>query len=221
MSSLFNVVFAGEIVAGADPVTVRANVGRLFKVEGATLDRLFSGQRVILKKGIDQAAAMKIRAAMKQAGAVVQLVDVSTAGACEPAAPSPTSSRAVAPSIPGAPAVAVRASPAPAVSASAGSAPGGAEAGVPEGQPLTVARLGTDLIRPEERLGPAPVIVDVSGMSMAPPRMELLRPEERPVVVPVEVDISAMSMAPPGTPLEELRVERPPVNPDISHLSLE
>lgn len=184
MSSLFNVVFSGETVAGADPATVKANVGRLFRVEGATLDRLFSGQNVILKKGIDQAAAMKIRAAMKQAGAIARLVDLAA-----PEAPPP------APATPPVP------TPAPAS--------------------LTVAGVGSDLIRPEERTLPEPVVVDLSGISMAPPRAELLRPDERPVVVPVVVDTSAMSMAPPGTPLEELREERPPVNPDISHLRLE
>lgn len=207
MSSLYNVVFSGETVAGADPAAVKSNVGRLFRVEGPTLDRLFSGQSVILKKGIDQATAMKIRAAMKQAGAIARLVDLAA-----PEAPPPSAPAAPAPVTAPVPPPAVATLPAgTGASAGTGTTPAS----------LTVARLGTDLIRPEERQVPEPVVVDLSGMSIAPPRTEILRPEERPVVVPVVVDTSGMSMAPPGAPLEELREERPPVNPDISHLRLE
>lgn len=80
MAELFNVVFAGELVGRADPATVRANVGKLFGASEAVLDKLFSGQPVAIKKGIDRAAAMQLRARMKQAGAETRLVQVDEQG---------------------------------------------------------------------------------------------------------------------------------------------
>lgn len=92
MAELFNVVFAGELVGRADPATVRANVGKLFGASEAVLDKLFSGQPVAIKKGIDRAAAMQLRARMKQAGAETRLVQVDEQGrplAAIPAAAAP------------------------------------------------------------------------------------------------------------------------------------
>ena len=104
----FHVVFAGQLVKGADPATVKANLGRLFKMDAAKVDKLFSGQPVVLKKDADQATAMKFRAALKQAGAecvlkpldgVVQEAGGSSSGSVTPApvAPAVTESAAPAP----------------------------------------------------------------------------------------------------------------------------
>lgn len=302
MSQLFNVVFAGEIVAGADPSTVKANVGRLFKVDDAMLGKLFSGQRVALKKNVDQAVAMKMRAAMKQAGAIVHLVAVDPAAQADVStsqpAPSPgaahsASTPQAAPATPKPVAATATTTPPPpmtmaqriaalsakqdasdaaarvaestaAVAAGGGAAmkmlptgarlsdePRGPEPAAPDVSGISMARPGADLVKeeelallrpapvalpdlaaiklappggellkPEERPVSVPVVVDVSALSVAPPDTEVLKPEERLVVVPVVVDISALSMAPPGAPLDEIREQRAPVNPDTSHLKL-
>jgi len=82
----FNVVFSGQLVRGADPATVKANLGRVFKMDAARVEKLFSGQSVVLKKEADQATAMKFRAVLKQAGAECELKP-----SAPPAAPtSPT-----------------------------------------------------------------------------------------------------------------------------------
>jgi hypothetical protein len=39
-------------------------------------------------------------------------------------------------------------------------------------------------------------------------------------VAPVQVDISAMSMAEVGAPLDEIRDDKPLLNPDTSYLKL-
>lgn len=282
MSQLFNVVFAGEIVAGADPSTVKANVGRLFRVDDAMLGKLFSGQRVALKKNVDQAVAMKMRAAMKQAGAVVHLVVVDPAATTDapvvtrPAAPAATTPPPPVPMTMAQRIAALNArqddsdAAARAAATAADTAAGGGspmkmlptgarlsdesrepEPAAPDVSGISMARPGADLVKeeelvllrpapvplpdlaaiklappggdllkPEERPVSVPVVVDVSALSVAPPDTEVLKPEERPVVVPVAVDISALSMAPPGAPLDEIREQRAPLNPDTSHLKL-
>lgn len=291
MAQFYNVVFAGEVAKGADPDTAKANIARLFKASDAMLARLFSGERVVVKKAVDQATAMKYRAVMKQAGVIAQLVEVDEQGrplapAAEPQA-TPAAPRP-APVVPAAPVAAAAPRPAqtmaerlaqmaaqpeakpaassappPADDANAGSwklHPAGAQLGqLPDARPpvalpdlshITVARTGTDLISASERqaLAEAPVVVDtsgisvarpggdllkpeekrpfeeakidLSGISMAPPGTEVLKEDERRVVVPVVVDLSGLSVAPPGAPLEQLREEKPPVDPDISHIKL-
>lgn len=244
MADLFNVVFAGQIAGRADPATVRANVGRLFNASEAVLDKLFSGQPVALKKMVDQATAMQLRARMKQAGAEVRLVAVDAEGR-QLAAASGGPAAAAAPVQPASPATASSAAPAPATTPAPTAAPAtnaaaapaagdwairpvGSRLGDPAPPPppppdvsaLTVAAPGGNLVRPEEIARPAPLRVDISGLSMAAAGSDVLKEEERRRVEPVQVDISALSMAEVGAPLDEIREDRPPLNPDISHLKL-
>jgi hypothetical protein len=289
MSELFNVVFAGEVAGRADPAVVRANVGKLFGASDAVLDKLFSGQPVAIKKGVDRATAMQLRARMKQAGAEVRLVQVDEQGrpvaatAANPAsvpASAPSAAASPVPASPAARPVAGAApvaaapgatAPAPAAEAAAAIAqasPGGsmaarlqalareqaqesaARAASPAAAPaaagnwdvkpvgtrlsdplpppppapdvsgMSLAAASGNLVSPQEIPRPAPVQVDVSGISMAAAGSEVLREEERQHVAPVQVDISALSMAEVGAPLDEIREEKPLVNPDISHISL-
>ncbi|MCC2636327.1 MAG: hypothetical protein K0Q68_46 [Moraxellaceae bacterium] len=281
MAELFNVVFAGELVGRADPATVRANVGKLFGASEAVLDKLFSGQPVAIKKGIDRAAAMQLRARMKQAGAETRLVQVdeqgrplaapvaaaapvAPAGAVPPAvAAAPASASAAAPSrpasapeAPAAPAgsmaarLAAQAQALPAApsatSASNGASATGTAAAVapppgdwgvkpvgtrlsdpapppppaPDVSGISLAAASGNLVSPQELARPAPVQVDVSGISLAAAGTAVLAESERPRVTPVHVDISAMSMAEVGAPLDEIREDKPLLNPDISHLRL-
>lgn len=262
MAELFNVVFAGEIAGRADPAAVRANVGKLFNASEAVLDKLFSGQPVVIKKLADRATAMQLRARMKAAGAETRLVAVDEQGRPLPAAaPAPAPAAATAPAPrPAAPA----ATPAPAAASMAervkqlaeqqakevaarprpDAVPAPAEVArvdtwalYPAGHPLSpprqqpappppeisgisLAASGGDLVLPQELARPAPVQVDISALSMAAAGTEVLKEEERRRVTPVQVDISGLSMAAAGTELEELREEKVPLNPDISHISL-
>lgn len=251
MSELFNVVFAGELVGRADPAAVRANVGKLFNASDAVLDRLFSGQPVAIKKGIDRAAAMQLRARMKQAGAEVRLVQVDAQGqplAAPPRPPAPAPApAAAAPSGTMAARVATLAvqiereealrprpdaPPPPADTARVETwalFPPGSLLSPPSQRPaptppvisgITLRAGGGDLVSAGEIARPAPVRVDVSAISMAPPQSEVMREDERHRVAPVQVDISGMSMAEVGAPLDEIREDKPLVNPDISHIKL-
>ncbi len=89
MSARFDVMFAGELLEGCDAATVRGNLGRLFKADEATLDKLFSGKPQILKRDADEATARKYQQALQNAGAKPLLrpcADAAVAGTTPPPA---------------------------------------------------------------------------------------------------------------------------------------
>ncbi len=192
----YNVVFQGELVDGADLAAVQENIARLFKMDRQKVEALFTGKKVVLRKDADQATAMKLRAAMKQAGARCDMVAVG-ADSAAPApvqkpetAPSPATNRAVfAPQEPGA--------QTPASAAREGASSGELET------VGTIRTGGTGFSGPFD--------VAPAGTDIADAR------DDSDVEVP---DISHLSMAPPGTDLEELPRSQKAVNPDISHLSI-
>jgi hypothetical protein len=201
----FNVVFAGEIVNGADPAKVRENLAAAFRMDMAKVEALFSGKRVVVKKDADQATAMKFRAVMKQAGAVCDLERVGA----EPPAVTPAEEKPAAPaSVPAASSPrspAPPATPAPTMTTTptaAGSAPV-----FQSGSMETVGTIrtgGTGFSGPFEV---APAGADMAQAKDMPP--------------PMVPDVSHLSVAPAGSDMGEKKAEKPPVNPDISHLSID
>ena len=193
----FNVVFAGETVAGADPARVRENLAAAFKMDVSKVEALFSGKRVVVKKDADQATAMKFRAVMKQAGAVCDLERIGD----EPPAAAPVAAPAAAPA-PAEPA----ARPAPVAETPAPVKGGSLEtvgtirmAGTGFSGPFEVAPAGADMADKQE--GPPPVVPDVSHFSVAPPGSDMgQKKDDKPPVTP---DISHLSIAPPGSKLSE------------------
>ncbi|HEY8330412.1 MAG TPA: hypothetical protein VIO83_03690, partial [Pseudomonas sp.] len=94
MSNLYEVAFAGELVAGADAAQVRANLARLFQADPQRIAALFSGRRTVIKSNLDAASAEKYRLTLERAGAQVEVSPVGQA----PAAPAaPASAAPVAP----------------------------------------------------------------------------------------------------------------------------
>lgn len=228
MSELFNVVFSGEISGRADPAVVRANVGKLFSASEAVLDKLFSGQPVAVKKMVDRATAMKVRAAMKQAGAETRMVAVDEQGRALASAPAPSDAPAAPVAVPSP----IAPPPTPPVAESmaarvqrmaeeqarieaARPAPTDAEAGS-----WHVAPVGARLSPADP--GPAPVVPDITGIVLAPSGSDVLAPHEKPVIPPVQVDISAINLAPPGTEVlkEDERLHVEAVKVDISGMSM-
>lgn len=84
MSSLYEVVFAGELLADADPFQVRVNLARLFQTDLQRIEALFDGRRTVIKGNLDAAAAEKYRMTLERAGARV-VVCALGGGAPEPA----------------------------------------------------------------------------------------------------------------------------------------
>ncbi len=68
---LFEIVFRGQLVPGAQLALVKANLAKLFQSDGARIDALFSGRRLVLKSDLDPQAAEKYRSTLERAGIVV------------------------------------------------------------------------------------------------------------------------------------------------------
>ena len=69
MSERYDICFSGQVLEGHDAKTVRASLAKLFKADQATLDKLFSGNTQIIKRGCDRATALQYKKAMENAGA--------------------------------------------------------------------------------------------------------------------------------------------------------
>lgn len=215
----FAVVFAGVIVPGANRDQVKLNLAKLFKVEPARVEPMFSGKKVVIKAKIDQATAQKYQAALKSAGAICEVVDM--AAAAKPATPQPAAKpQAPAAAKPAAAAQAAAQRPAP---------------GTPQWQ---VDQPGVVLVAPKEV---KPLQVDLSGLSMAEPGVVLVQHKEkvapaintghlsvaeaggdlapRREVPDLQVDLGGLSMAEPGVTLVESKpVKEPQI--DTSKLSM-
>lgn len=211
-NELFDVYFAGECLDGHDPGAVRAALGKLFKADDATLDRLFSGSRQVVKRGCDRATALTYQKALTGAGA------------------KPVITRAAAPGKPDSPSAepATAAAPTPAPSAvEFDVAPPGSDvlraeerqtietADIDTGH-LSVADTGSDLSERSEPVAPAAVAPDLdiaeAGAVLAP---------QDPAPIPAAPDISDLELSPPGHSLEDC-APAPASTPDLAldHLDL-
>jgi len=190
----FQVVFDGQLVEGADPAQVKANIAKLFKTEVAKVEPLFSGRRTVVKRGLDDATAHKYRIAFERAGAVATIVDPSemapSAAAPAPAAPpsaEPPQANAVDGEDEGPSrleiAEASRALP-PLIARGIPSAP----------DDMTMAGPGA-MLMDEPSTVEAPGI-DTSHLTLSEPGIDLVEHEK---VGAPEFDLSAFELAPPGT----------------------
>ena len=78
--------FAGKIIPGWEIEEVKANLAKLLKADESKITRLFSGNRFVIKKNVDQQNAFKINEAFKDAGADLILTEIPDT---RPAAPPP------------------------------------------------------------------------------------------------------------------------------------
>lgn len=205
----FAVVFSGRIAEGASVTQVKSNVAKLFKVEVTKVERLFSGARVALKKGLDETTAKKYQMALAKAGALCEVVNVA---AMAKKAPSP----AVA-AKPQKPARAASPAPRPAQQGSVGltkSVVKRAPSSLGSLASVTLDQPGTVLVEHQEV---TPLQVDLGGLSMDAPGATLSQHEE---VAPPAVDTSALSVAEPGADLGKAETVAP-LQVDIRGLSMD
>lgn len=193
---MFQLVFKGECVPGTDPETARGNARTLFKASVEQVERMFSGQPVVIRNKLEEVQAEKYRAVLKKHGMIAYVQPMAGA------APRP------APEARPAPAPEARAEPA--ASAPSAAAPASAPTGrVPE-------------VEPGERLAVAGDKVDDilsgSGLSLDPVGVTLV--EHTEVEAPMFQHLDDWTLAPAGTDLGVERETPPPVVPDVSHLSL-
>jgi hypothetical protein len=179
----FEIVFHGVLVPGADPAQVKRNFAALFKTEAAKVEPLFSGKRFVIKKGLDQATALKYQKALREAGAVVQVEDAA-AVARDALQASLDKAGGAAPA------------PRPAGAPQAPAAPSAPAPGVVAGN-FTIDPVGVTLVAPEKF---EPLQVDTSHLVLDQPGVTLVAPS---AVVPLQVNLSGMTMAEPGVVLKE------------------
>ena len=199
-SERYDVFFAGECLEGQDPQRVKEAIGRLFKADAKTLDRLFCGQRQRIKSDCDGATARRYEKALTAAGAKVS---IARAAASAP--------RAAAASDPGRLTLAdvgAQLGPAAAVEAAAIAPPD-----------FNLAEVGADLGPAPSAPPPAP---NTSNLSLASADSDLSDCAPEPAQAPA-LDLSHMDLAEAGSDLlSEAERSRPPAAaPDTSHLTLE
>lgn len=97
MSDSYSVVMTGKVAEGQNPEQVKANVGKLFRIDEQQLNRMFAGKPVAVRKGISREQADKICAALMKAGAEAKVRSVKPRAAQPDAAQQPPAVKAVAP----------------------------------------------------------------------------------------------------------------------------
>lgn len=236
----FDIVFAGRIVPSKTEAEVKQNLARLFKTQPENIERLFSGQEVSIKKGLDYAQAMKYQSALKQAGALVLLkkqepasapANVSTTPSAALSANSETSHTRTPDTQSDAAESAASADSShsdalPVTTeeeadwslANAGEKlPAQAKAEPipePDLSALDLAAVGEQLSERQATISPE---VDTSGLSLG--ELGRLSPEQAKPTR--DVDTSALSVANAGEKIPTEKVNRDPVNPNTDHLTLD
>ncbi|HCJ7668659.1 TPA: hypothetical protein NV415_000928 [Pseudomonas aeruginosa] len=74
--SRFEIAFSGQLVAGARPEVVKANLAKLFQADAQRIELLFSGRRVVIKNNLDAASAEKYRSVLERAGAIAVVAEI-------------------------------------------------------------------------------------------------------------------------------------------------
>jgi hypothetical protein len=238
MDPLYDIFFAGQLVDGIDEGTARSNMGKLFKANEATLDKLFSGNPYAIKRGVDNAGAAKYKAAMHKAGAVAL---IKTQQAEEPAPSAPVPEPAPDPFPSSADIIAepekqggsmadriaamaaeprASANPRAATFGEAESAipPAADEAPAADGE-LSLAPAGSDVLRENEREVIEDLNIDTSAINLSSSSEE---PEALGgnTEAPIDPDTSHLSMGEVGEVIPHLESELEELDPDVSHLSM-
>src|SRR5690554_2549048 len=81
---MFQLVFKGECVPGTDPAAVRNNAKALFRASAEQLDRMFSGQPVVIRNKLEQVQAEKYQAVLKKHGMVAYVKPMAGAAPSRP-----------------------------------------------------------------------------------------------------------------------------------------
>lgn len=190
---MFQLVFKGECAPGADPAAARASARTLFKASVEQIERMFSGQPVVIRNRLEEDQALKYRAVLAKHGmlAYVQPMPGSSPAAPEAAERKPAPATPARPDAPSAYSPAAGSSDAPAVE---------------PGDRLPVAGDKVD------------TILAGSGLSLDPVGVTLA--EHQDVEAPMFQHLDEWTLAPAGTDLGVERELPPPMVPDVSHLSL-
>lgn len=108
MTGTFEIVFEGGLEAGFSQADVRRNLAGLFKATTEQVDKMFSGQAVVLRNRLDLETARKYEVVLRKNGALVVLREtgivpapgsVSSAAPRQGSVPVPGAAPAPAPAV--------------------------------------------------------------------------------------------------------------------------
>lgn len=88
-STAVQLVFAGEVLTGFSHTQVREKLGRRLRLDEPRLNKLFSGQRVVIKRGLSPAEAADWVQRFRAIGAVLHAVPAKPASTHSAALPAP------------------------------------------------------------------------------------------------------------------------------------
>ncbi len=80
MKNHYNIVFEGKTVPGKEIDLVKKALMNILKADEQSIDRLFSGKRVLIRKNVEASTAKKFRKAFEDVGAVCNLEQVKVSG---------------------------------------------------------------------------------------------------------------------------------------------
>lgn len=171
-----DVFFRGDIVPGQNILDVRERLKKLFNADEQQLQKLFSGRPVAIRRNLDREAGEQYREAVFNAGAMVELRPVKTeASLAERGSSDHIESTQ--------PKAELQSQPI-------------AHDQVKEarGEDFSIAPIGADMLREEDRKIIDPVEVDISDLAVEEMSGDILQDSEKKHVDPVEVDISHLSV---------------------------
>jgi hypothetical protein len=79
MSDIYRLIFRGEVLEGQHPAVVRRRLGEQLAIDDERLDRLFSGQAIVVKAEADTAGAARWQALFRKAGARLRVMPIESA----------------------------------------------------------------------------------------------------------------------------------------------
>jgi hypothetical protein len=217
----YDLLFSGQVLEGFFVDFVKADIQNLFKANQAYVDQLFSGQEQRIKSAVDKATAIKFQQAFKKAGAklVVKAHDPSKQ-ATQASSKTRPSADTVRKSTPNTSTAAFEIT----TEAVAGeNASDLIEHHQPDILPPTAAPSwdisapGIDLVEPAPA---SEVNIDTSDLSVANVGESLISAPMFEEPAPV-ISTDGLSLAEPGGTIETIDDQKPPVQVDISHLSVE
>lgn len=191
---MFQLVFKGECVPGTDVAAARDNARALFKASVEQIERMFSGNPVVIRNKLGEEQAEKYRAVLNKHGMVAYVQPMPGSQAQAQAKPAPV-----------APPASTTPEPEPASTAAS-----------------PRPRVGALNVEPGDRLHVAGDKVDDilagSTLGLDPVGVSLVEPEE--VEPPMFQHLDDWTLAPAGSDIGVERDLPPPMVPDVSHLSL-
>lgn len=194
---LYEIVFSGQLVPGAQAERVQANLAKLFQADAQRIALLFSGRRLVLKNNLDEAGAEKYRSTLERAGAFVEVVAMPVEAEPEPADEVEVEEVELAPP-PDEPTWTRKPSLA---------------TGHPATQPP-----GKRQVKPRDVYMAAFTEVQAPDFTIAELGTEVQDPKASPAAP--RLDLSGLSLAPAGSDIESLKRPAAGPAPDTSHLSL-